>query len=93
VGWPFSFALPGDRAGQALQLERRAPAFSTEAHGRFRTYGTYAAATVRGTDWDMINRCDGTLTFVLGGTVSVYDYHLRRHVTVHAGQLYLAKAR
>jgi hypothetical protein len=30
------------------------------AHGRFRTRGTYAAATVRGTDWTTTDRCDGT---------------------------------
>jgi hypothetical protein len=31
------------------------------AHGRFRTSGHYAAATVRGTQWTTMDRCDGTL--------------------------------
>ena len=31
------------------------------AHGRFRTRGQYAAATVRGTKWTTMDRCDGTL--------------------------------
>jgi hypothetical protein len=62
------------------------------AHGRFRTVGGYSAATVRGTDWDVIDRCDGTLTFVLRGTVIVRDFRLRRNITVHAGKSYLAKA-
>jgi hypothetical protein len=30
------------------------------ARGRFRTQGRYAAATVRGTDWTTMDRCDGT---------------------------------
>jgi hypothetical protein len=30
------------------------------AHGRFRTQGRFAAATVRGTDWTTTDRCDGT---------------------------------
>jgi hypothetical protein len=30
------------------------------AHGRFRTRGRYAAATVRGTQWTTMDRCDGT---------------------------------
>jgi hypothetical protein len=29
-------------------------------HGRFRTRGRYAAATVRGTRWTTMDRCDGT---------------------------------
>ena len=61
-------------------------------HGRFRTRGRYAAATVRGTSWDMTDRCDGTLTTVRQGTVAVYDFISRKTVSVHAGQRYLAKA-
>jgi len=30
--------------------------------GRFRTRGRYSSATVRGTDWTVTDRCDGTLT-------------------------------
>lgn len=29
-------------------------------HGRFRTRGSYAAATVRGTEWTTTDRCEGT---------------------------------
>jgi hypothetical protein len=31
------------------------------AHGQFRTVGGNASATVRGTDWTMSDRCDGTV--------------------------------
>jgi hypothetical protein len=63
------------------------------AHGRFRTRGRYAAATVRGTAWTMSDRCDGTLVAVQRHTVAVTDFV--RHVTVlvHAGHQYLARAR
>jgi Regulator of chromosome condensation (RCC1) repeat len=60
--------------------------------GKFRTSGHYAAATVRGTAWDMIDRCDGTLTVVHRGVVSVHDLRRRKTVTVRAGHSYLAQA-
>jgi hypothetical protein len=62
------------------------------AKGRFRTTGRFAAATVRGTDWGVQNRCDGTLTVVRSGAVVVQDFRLHKTVVVRAGQTYLAKA-
>jgi hypothetical protein len=62
------------------------------AKGRFATTGRFAAATVRGTDWGVRDRCDGTLTVVRTGVVVVRDFRLHRDVTVRAGQTYLAKA-
>jgi ferric-dicitrate binding protein FerR (iron transport regulator) len=59
--------------------------------GRFRTRGRYSAATVRGTDWTVEDRCDGTLTRVKRGRVSVRDFRRRKTVTVRAGKSYLAK--
>ena len=61
------------------------------AHGRFRTTTPYSAATVRGTQWDTIERCDGTLTRVRRGVVAVQDFHLRRNVIVRAGHSYFAR--
>jgi hypothetical protein len=60
--------------------------------GRFRTRGRYSAATVRGTIWDTIDRCDGTLTKVTRGVVVVRDLRKRRNITVRAGKSYLARA-
>ncbi|MEA2219655.1 MAG: hypothetical protein QOJ35_2281 [Solirubrobacteraceae bacterium] len=60
--------------------------------GRFRTRGRQSAATVRGTTWLVEDRCDGTLTSVMKGIVQVYDFGLRRTVTVRAGHSYLARA-
>jgi hypothetical protein len=62
------------------------------AHGKFTTKGQYSAATVRGTSWAVTNRCDGTLTVVRRGVVSVRDFARRKTITLHVGQSYLAKA-
>jgi hypothetical protein len=62
------------------------------AKGRFRTTGRFAAATVRGTDWGVRDRCDGTLTVVRRGVVAVRDFRAHKTVIVRAGQTYLAKA-
>ena len=59
--------------------------------GNFRTRGRYAAATVRGTRWLTSDRCDGTLTTVARGIVSVVDLKTKKTVTVRAGRSYLAK--
>ena len=37
--------------------------------GRFRTHGRHSQATVRGTRWLTVDRCDGTLTRVTNGAV------------------------
>ncbi len=61
-------------------------------HGSFRTRGRYGAATARGTQWEMVDRCDGTLTKVVRGVVVVNDFRLHKNFAVSAGQSYLAKA-
>jgi hypothetical protein len=65
---------------------------ASDNHGKFRTRGRYSAATVRGTQWVTQDRCDGTLTIVKRGTVSVFSTVTRRTVTVHAGHSFLARA-
>jgi Ca2+-binding RTX toxin-like protein len=61
------------------------------AHGRFRTRGRNSTATVRGTEWSVIDRCDGTLTTVKRGTVVVRDRVKHRTVTLKSGERYLAR--
>ena len=63
-----------------------------KAKGHFRTRGQLAAATVRGTEWGVRNRCDGTLVVVTRGVVAVRDFTLHKTVIVKTGQTYLAKA-
>jgi hypothetical protein len=60
------------------------------AKGNFLTKGRYAAATVRGTIWLVQDRCDGTLTQVVDGVVSVFDSVRNTSRSVAAGGSYLA---
>jgi hypothetical protein len=62
------------------------------AKGRFRTTGEFSAATVRGTEWGVRDRCDGTLTVDTRGEVVVRDFRLKKNIVLHSGQTYLVKA-
>ena len=61
--------------------------------GQFRTKGRYAAAVLRGTDWETVDRCDGTLVRVKKGVVAVTDLVRKRTVVVRAGKQYFAAAK
>jgi hypothetical protein len=82
-------------AARAASSGRRAPRglWGRDDHGRFRTRGSNSVATVRGTRWYVADRCDGTLTRVTRGSVSVRDLHAARTVVVRAGHSYLARGR
>jgi hypothetical protein len=60
--------------------------------GKFRTKGHFGAATVWGTVWETLDRCNGTQFRVARGTVTVLDEV--RHLThkVRAGHKYLVRA-
>jgi hypothetical protein len=77
---------------EAARSRRTIRRLSGNAHGRFRTRGRFSSATVRGTVWGVIDRCDGTLTRVQRGRVAVRDFRRRRTITVRAGKKYLARA-
>jgi streptogramin lyase len=64
-----------------------------DSHSRFRTHGRDSVATVRGTRWMTADRCDGTLTRVTSGKVSVRDLRRHRSVVLTAGRSYLARHR
>jgi hypothetical protein len=82
------------RSASAAQLSRRTiRRLRSNARGRFETRGRNSAATVRGTRWETIDRCDGTLTKVTRGRVAVRDFRRKKTVIVRAGKSYLAKAR
>jgi hypothetical protein len=63
------------------------------AHGKFRTKGRYAAATVRGTIWTIADRCDGTLTHSIKDTVTVSDFVRHKTIILRPGHSYLALAK
>jgi hypothetical protein len=64
---------------------------NASGHGHFAVRGQYSAATVRGTVWSVANRCEGTLTHVTRGVVSVRDFVRRKTITLFTGQSYLAR--
>jgi virginiamycin B lyase len=94
------FSSCGNRAGISV-LAREAKGkrrvvrrlWGKDKHSRFRTHGRDSVATVRGTRWVTTDRCDGTLTRVTQGKVSVRDLHRKRSVLVSAGHAYLARHR
>jgi hypothetical protein len=59
--------------------------------GNYRTQGRFAAATIRGTWWATVDRCDGTLIIVKEGTVVVRDLVTKKDHTVTPGHSYFAK--
>jgi streptogramin lyase len=65
--------------------------WSKDNHGRYSTRGHNSVATVRGTEWKTVESCQGTLTFVKKGVVSVLDLHTHHAVLVHAGHSFLAR--
>jgi hypothetical protein len=89
---------PGAKGSSAGAAARRRGSRRTirrlrgNGSGRFRTRGRYGAATVRGTDWTVSDRCDGTLTKVTRGRVTVRDFRRRKTIIVRAGKSYLARA-
>jgi hypothetical protein len=61
--------------------------------GDYETSGSYGSATVRGTTWLVVDRCDASTLFkVTEGTVWVQDFVKDKEVVLDAGQQYIAKA-
>jgi ferric-dicitrate binding protein FerR (iron transport regulator) len=86
---------PRARAGVAASSHRSTVRrlWANDNHGRFRVHGRDSVATVRGTSLLTVDRCDGTLTSVSKGAVSVRDLHRHRAVLVSAGHSHLAPTR
>ena len=84
----------GARAAAVSKKKRKPPRrlWGSDSKGKFRTRGGNSVATVRGTAWYVEDRCDGTLTRVSKGSVSVYDRGRHRTVVVRAGNSYLARS-
>lgn len=60
--------------------------------GSYKTVGSHGAATVRGTTWLVIDRCDGVSAFkVAKGTVKVRDFVRGTSIVLKAGQSYVTK--
>lgn len=89
-------------SGSALARASRVPSrdrrivrrlWASDRHGRFRMHGRNSVATVRGTRWEVVDRCDGTLTRVFSGAVDVRDRRTGKTVRVRRGESYLSRTR
>ena len=81
------------RVASASRTRRVRKLWGRDSGGRFRSHGRHSHATVRGTRWMTVDRCDGTVTRVTEGAVAVRDYTRHRTVVVRAGHSYVAKSR
>jgi hypothetical protein len=91
-----SFASCKTKSGKAVvaKLSKKTlQLLRGSAHGKFRTKGRYAAATVRGTIWTIADRCDGTLTHAIKDSVTVNDLVLHKTIILRPGHSYLALAK
>jgi hypothetical protein len=61
--------------------------------GSFRTKGRFSSATIRGTKWLTDDRCQGTLTRVTIGAVTVRDFVKRKNLALKAVKTYFARAK
>jgi hypothetical protein len=77
----------------AARRKRGRRLWGSDRGGRFRTHGKHSHATVRGTRWLVVDRCDGTLTRVSAGSVVVRDKARGKRVLLEAGERYLARPR
>jgi hypothetical protein len=64
--------------------------WGSSSKGNFRTVGSYASATERGTKWLTQDTCSGTLIHVTQGSVAVADFPHHRTLLVHAPHSFLA---
>ena len=61
--------------------------------GNYTTSGSYGSATVRGTTWLVVDRCDSSTLFkVAEGTVWVRDFVKEKSLILTTGEQYIAKA-
>jgi Ca2+-binding RTX toxin-like protein len=73
------------RRSKSRRSKRQKPGNKVEVLGK------YSKGSSDGTEWITEDRCDGTLTTVLSGTVRVRDYGRAKTVTVRAGHKHLAR--
>ena len=86
-------AKPGPRPGaRHRDAARTVRSLWGNGKGSFEVKGRYAAATVRGTVFHVVDRCDGTFVHVERGIVAVLDDRTGKTTLVVAGQSELVPA-
>jgi Ca2+-binding RTX toxin-like protein len=83
----------GSAAGRASVRRRLWARIAQKRRGKTQVRGKHSIGGSFGTTWLTEDRCDGTLTRVLSGTVRVRDLGRHRTVSVRAGHRYLARAK
>ena len=69
--WPSRSAeCPKGKKASSAAAKKKTRKLWGDGKGKFRTQGNFSSATVRGTRWLVIDRCDGTLTQVAQGSVA-----------------------
>jgi hypothetical protein len=92
VGGSFASCAKAGSSGASAAQKTKVRELWGSGKGLFRTSGKYSAATIRGTQWSVTDYCDGTLTKVTQGSVTVRDIGLKRNLVVKAPKSYFAKA-
>lgn len=75
----------------AARRRRRRRVWSSDGGGLFATLGLDSVTTVRGTRWLTEDRCGGTLTRVVRGSVVVRERATGRRFVLHAGERHFAR--
>ena len=83
----------GSQVASASRAHRVRKLWGRDWGGKFRSHGRHSHATVRGTRWVTVDRCDATVTRVTDGAVAVRDRVRHRTVLVRSGHSYVAKSR
>jgi hypothetical protein len=80
------------RAGATVSKRRRGRHVWGSGKGRHSSTGKNSSGSVRGTEWLVWDRCDGsTWTFAKSGKVLVRDFRTGRKVLLRKGQHYVAR--
>ena len=72
-------SCPKGKKASAAAAKKKSRKLWGDGKGKFRTTGQFSSATVRGTKWVVTDRCDGTLTRVVRGSVTVRDFVRRKN--------------
>lgn len=84
-------SVPASTAAARRKPVRRL--WGSDRGGRFRTHGRDSVATVRGTRWNVTDRCRGTVTRVSEGAVDVRVRSNGSVIRVAAGERHFARHR
>ena len=83
---------PRCATGKARAAKTKRRRLWGDGRGRFKTHGSHAIATVRGTKWLVEDTCKGTNVRVANGVVAVTEKRSRRTRLLRKGEAHLTRA-